>query len=249
MERADWFTAGRSNVGLLTAKYSRQSFARHTHDSFVFCVTERGAHGSWYRGENVIIPERTLTIVPPGEVHTGHALPNVPWDYRAIYPDNDFVAAAAREAGLASGGLPCFDSLTVRDDALAAAFVGAHTGCQASTDPLERESAVTELLITCLRRHARGRHTARQSLPANEAIQRAAELIETCYAQRLTLEDLEHAAGVSRFAVLRGFRRWLQITPHAYMIQLRVERAKELVARALHLRRSPSTSASQIRAT
>jgi hypothetical protein len=82
-EEAEWSLAGESGVGL-RARYVRQAFPRHTHDSFVICVNERGAHASWYRGANVVIPERAVTMVPPGAVHSGQMVPGKPWHYRAM---------------------------------------------------------------------------------------------------------------------------------------------------------------------
>ena len=69
-DEAIWFAGGErgAEVGLLRARYERQFFPRHSHDGFAFGVNERGAHASWYKGATVVIPERTITVVPSEEV-------------------------------------------------------------------------------------------------------------------------------------------------------------------------------------
>ena len=46
-----------------------------------------------------------------------------------------------------------------------------------------------------------------------------------------TLADLARETGLSRFQVLRGFVRATGLTPHAYIVQRRIDRARGLIAR------------------
>jgi AraC-like DNA-binding protein len=55
----------------------------------------------------------------------------------------------------------------------------------------------------------------------------------------VSLAELASVAGVSRFQLLRGFKRELGITPHAYLIQRRACLARKLLANGL----SPSAAA------
>lgn len=50
-----------------------------------------------------------------------------------------------------------------------------------------------------------------------------------------TLADLAHASGLSRFQVVRGFTRATGLTPHAYLMQRRLHRARNLIARGTPL--------------
>ncbi len=59
---------------------------------------------------------------------------------------------------------------------------------------------------------------------------RARELIDRCYDQPLNLHELSSEACFSRFHFLRLFRRAFNKTPHQYLIERRLERAKELLS-------------------
>ena len=228
-EEAEWSLAGESGVGLLRARYVRQAFPRHTHDCFVVCVDERGAHASWYRGANVVIPERAITVVPPGAVHSGQMVPGKPWHYRAMYPSLELITALATELGLPAGVTPSFRDLTAQDPGLADMFVRAHTRTELSDDELERESLVLGVLMTVLQRHATESRRVNHDARTSPGVERAVELMRSSYARPLTLADLAAAAGTGRFAIIRAFQRQIGMSPYAYLTQIRVERAMALL--------------------
>jgi len=96
-------------------------------------------------GRTVIIPERAIAVVPPGEVHTGYPVPGWPWHYRAMYPSAALIAALASEVGLPAEAMPTFPSLCLSDANLADAFVRMHRQCETKPDPLECEGSVAEI--------------------------------------------------------------------------------------------------------
>jgi AraC-like DNA-binding protein len=90
---------------------------------------------------------------------------------------------------------------------------------------LQRDAAFLELL----RRLLDGcRPKALPSPPA--AIHRGRQLLDDDPASAVTLADLAQECGLSRFQVLRGFVRATGLTPHAYLMQRRVELARSLIA-------------------
>lgn len=59
---------------------------------------------------------------------------------------------------------------------------------------------------------------------------RARALIDDCYHLPLDLEKISSEACLSRYHFLRLFRRAFNKTPHQYLTQRRIERAKELLS-------------------
>jgi AraC-like DNA-binding protein len=57
----------------------------------------------------------------------------------------------------------------------------------------------------------------------------AIAFIRSNFSRRITLRDLEEETGSNSFRIIRAFRRDLGTTPHAYLIELRVTRATELL--------------------
>jgi AraC-like DNA-binding protein len=62
-----------------------------------------------------------------------------------------------------------------------------------------------------------------------ERLNRARRFIDTCYDLPLNLEEISSHACFSRYHFLRLFRQAFNKTPHQYLVERRIERAKELL--------------------
>ena len=62
-----------------------------------------------------------------------------------------------------------------------------------------------------------------------ERLGRAREFIDHCFDHPLNLDQISAKACFSRYHFLRLFRQAFNITPHQYLIEKRIEKAKELL--------------------
>jgi AraC family transcriptional regulator len=62
-----------------------------------------------------------------------------------------------------------------------------------------------------------------------QALRRACERLEASAERGISLEDLAREVGMSRFHFARAFRRSTAKSPHQYLTDLRVERAKQML--------------------
>ncbi len=62
-----------------------------------------------------------------------------------------------------------------------------------------------------------------------ERLGRARDFIDHCYDHPLNLDQISEKACFSRYHFLRLFRQAFNITPHQYLIEKRIEKAKELL--------------------
>ena len=63
-----------------------------------------------------------------------------------------------------------------------------------------------------------------------DVIDKSTAYIRTNYDRSITLGELAAQTGCNSFQVIRAFRRMLGITPHSFLIEMRLERARELLA-------------------
>jgi AraC-like DNA-binding protein len=61
----------------------------------------------------------------------------------------------------------------------------------------------------------------------------AAELLRWQYTRNVTLDELARAADMSKFELVRRFREAHRHTPHAYLLTLRINRARRLLAEGM----------------
>src|SRR3954452_5839593 len=70
-----------------TATYVTQAFPRHFHDTYSISVVEGGAGAVWCEGTNFTLPPDGVTLINPGQVHTGGITRRgTPMHYRVLYP-------------------------------------------------------------------------------------------------------------------------------------------------------------------
>jgi AraC-like DNA-binding protein len=94
---------------------------------------------------------------------------------------------------------------------------------------MHRESAFTAMLSTLIMRYGDTPPIPRQVGLQHTATKRACEYIEAHFMRNLSLEELSGVACLSPFHFHRLFLRNIGISPHEYLIQFRIRKARELL--------------------
>lgn len=226
---------------------SGHAFPRHTHEQFGIGIVERGAQKSFSGRGMVEAGPGDVITVNPAEVHDGTPIGDAGRAWRMLYFDPEVVAELAHDLHPGNGNRHTsaeFDRPVVRDAGLAQRV---RLLFAQMTDPtLQREALLREqLLLSVLADalhapHCRPNGGSNGSLnghpdEAPHAIRIARARIDDDPAAAVSLLDLAHDTGLSRFQVLRGFARMTGLTPHAYQLQRRVALARRLIAQGMPL--------------
>ena len=214
---------------------TRHAFSRHTHEQFGIGVIYRGAHRSLSGRGIVEVGAGDAITVNPGEVHDGAPIGDAGRSWRMLYFDPPLIADAVCDI---SGGRTRdyeFSRPVIGDAMVAGCFhelfsnVTTDDGRNAA---IRWEEAFLRLLASVMRERSGG-VGGRQPVP--DAISVARTRIDDDPAAPVTLADLARESGLSRFQVLRGFVRATGLTPHAYLVQRRIDLARRLIARGVPL--------------
>lgn len=228
-----WCDPALNNLELLRATYVTHSFSRHTHEGFAIGVIVGGAEAFTYQGSVHVAPTGSIVVIHPGEVHTGHAAIKSGWSYRMLYPDASLLQRAASEVAGETRQMPYFSTPVIQDKQLAACMSHLHMALETSNDRLERESRFQWILAQLVTRHASERLVFRSVGREHRSVKRIQEYLAAHFTDNISLEQLAAIAELSPFHLIRVFRRQVGLPPHAYRIQVRVQRAKTLLALGL----------------
>lgn len=230
-----WRDPALHNLELLHAHYVTHSFAPHSHEGFAIGAIERGAERFAYRRANHIAHAGTVVVINPGEMHTGAALLPSGWSYRMLYPDASVLQAVASEMSGRPRDIPFFAEPVLDDPTIAAHILQVHALLELPSSPLERESRLLPMLARLIERHAdvRPLRSERPRAQAAPAVWRVRDYLTEHYAEAVTLDELAAIAGLSPFHLLRTFSAAVGMPPHVYLTQVRVGRAKALLAAGL----------------
>lgn len=224
--RARYFVH-RSFDGLecLTARFRSHRYAMHAHETYVVGAIGHGCGAVFIRGTRQLAAAGDLTLYNPGEVHDGAPGDEAGFGYRVTYPATGTLRRIAMEvAGRTLAQAPSFKAPMVRDASASSALLQAHRALEAGEEGLATDQALLATYATILVRHAQVAPAAMGRDPGPVA--RVSELIAERYADKLSLAELAAEAGLSRFHLLRAFRRSTGLTPHDYLVNRRIEIAK-----------------------
>jgi AraC-like DNA-binding protein len=235
----------------MRSTYRRQTFPRHTHEYFTLGVMLHGVGTLWYRGANFTLHPPEVVLIPPGEVHTGGmGSQSDVLSYLAVHLPAEAVAVRARVNDLRDAGVPDFVSPVIRDPDVSAALQhldrairrvagttanpdSGHRPAPSPADELAANRALTTAIDLLLLRHTASVPRA-EPLAGNEPtlVQVVREIIEDCYADRrqTSLQALAQRIGVTPFHLVRVFTQSTGLSPHRFVVQTRIRRAREFLA-------------------
>lgn len=199
---------------------SHYSFARHTHESYGIGRVVRGAQRSWSgRGQVEAGPGDTITV-NPGEVHDGTPIGEAR-AWRMLYLAPEVVGALVTDIQEGATAEFEFNDPVVRDLGRGDAFERAFEALAGSeADPARGEERLILFLAELVRRRTRAR-------PLDDpGLSRAKSRIDDDPVGPHALGELAQVAGSSRFQLIRGFAKLTGLTPHAYVVQRRVDAAR-----------------------
>jgi len=213
-------------------------FPRHTHEQFGIGAVDRGAQKSLSgRGMVEAGPGDAITV-NPGEVHDGAPIGDAGRAWRILYFDPSLIADATNDMSEGKRSVCEFAHPVIRDPRVAnrlRKLFSVVTSGDKDKTALKREELLLMLLSPVLQKRV-----ARASIP--NAIFEAKSLIDDDPARSITLADLAQVSGLSRFQVLRAFVRSTGLTPHAYLVQRRIDVARRLIAVGTRLAEAAAAS-------
>jgi AraC-like DNA-binding protein len=228
-----WQHAAVEGVDLLRARFVTHRYGRHAHETYTFGLIEAGVEEFEYAGSLQRAGAGAVALLDPDIVHTGQAATPAGWSYRVLYPDVSVVTGIAAELGWPRG-TPRFPQTVVYDPASAVLLRSAHRAAEHG-DQLASSTLLTTALAGLLRAHATA-GPAGPTAPAGNAPALVRAICDLLH-ERLTdpppLAELAELTGLSQFAVLRAFRSATGLPPHAYLNQVRVRRARQLLDQGL----------------
>jgi AraC-like DNA-binding protein len=225
-----WRARDLGDLELLRAHYITFSYAPHAHEGYAIGVIEEGAERFEYRHSSYVVPAGAIALINPGEPHTGAAATPDGWRYRMLYPEVGLLQRAASELSGRRRDVPFFAEPVMSDPALAKKLLGLHAMIETSTDPLERESQMLGVFAMLVERHADTLHLAATIKAEPISVRRVRTYLEEHASEPITLAELAALSSTSAYHLLRTFHAATGLPPHAYLTQIRIGRAKHLLA-------------------
>ncbi|MEN5109210.1 AraC family transcriptional regulator [Pseudomonas sp. TWI672] len=217
------------------ACHSRACYKAHSHPTFSIGAVDAGCSVFTGAGDGQQrLTPGTLVLVPAQRVHACNPEPGQAWSYQMLHVEAQWLAQLRLESGLDAAG-PGAPARISRLPALYREFCGLNELLFSGASSGEKEAA----LIAFMGDHDFAQHPHLAAAPApalgTPALRGLIECIEAQDPARLSLEVLARQAGLGRYQLIRAFRAATGLTPHAYLINARINRGRRLLRDGLAL--------------
>ncbi|AQZ35826.1 AraC family transcriptional regulator [Pseudomonas sp. LPH1] len=220
-----------TGIEVIRAHFEGHAYDPHWHDSYLIGFTEQGVQQFHCRRALFSsVPGQTF-FLEPGDIHDGHAPAPGGFTYSTLYLEPAWLERAlpALFEQAPADCLPGVPRTQPDDPGLLPCIANALQALNDNEPRMVRDAALDALL----ERISRSLHW-RQCLPGNPQIPRVAlrarDYLHAHFHQNIGLDELARVCGVDRFRLSRAFKAAFGIAPHGYLIQLRLVRARRLLA-------------------
>lgn len=201
-------------------------YARHSHETFSIGVVT-GGRSTYLNGRaRETVGVGAVVVMNPDAVHACNPIGDEAWAYRMLFVDTAWLGGLQQALGFGQGqDFHPFDTMLSTDPALYDGLNRLYRICtDGYAERLEKEEAVQGFFIDA---HTRLHPSPKAVRDDPRKLRDAADFIREHCRQALSLDEICAAAQLSPSYLTRAFKEHFGLTPHAYLMNLRIQYARE----------------------
>ncbi|NML31168.1 helix-turn-helix transcriptional regulator [Paraburkholderia antibiotica] len=214
---------------LSTARFAEFRFEPHYHLDCHIALVASGVQRQSFRGESLLLTRGAIQLMPQGEVHDGIAGANESYTLQTFRLSPALLDGFGEEI-TGKHYFPSQAAVVLQDSRLADELLKVHVTLQrGTTDRMLNETYVLELLESLFARLKQPTPLTITGNLSSEQLHVVRDFVEAHISDKIVLEDLSLLIGLDRFRFLKLFKRTVGMTPHAWLLRLRLEKAIALI--------------------
>lgn len=220
-------TAG---LSAFSARMKEFSYDKHAHEEYSIGVTRQGRQDFFSGGAFHKSNAGNVIFFNPEQVHDGCAGAHSELEYDMVYIPESTLVSAMHSLGVVSLNQMRLNESLFHDDILRNQILDLSFRMQQGTlSALEEEAAVIEIAHSIIRRNGTSLHSVQYFGRKDTLLLRAKDFILANLEQKLTVDDICQSANMSKYHFIRLFNEQFGITPHQYVLNCRINRAKQIL--------------------
>lgn len=198
-------------------------YAPHSHTQWSLGAITGGESTFVYRADQYHIEPGTLVLMNPEWVHACNPIDNQPWSYLMLYVDTDWLTRLRFEAGLLDE--PSWQDIATPMVTAPQWYEGYCRMADCLLDPerdlLDKQTEVVEYLSDLM--HELAGQPVQMPTQAPGVLRELADYLDDHAAGEVSLDVLCERSGYSPGHLIRAFKQHFGLTPHAYLINRRIQ--------------------------
>jgi len=205
-------------------------YSLHSHAHFSIGAITAGRSTYVHEQSSFEVAAGTVVLMNPGDVHACNPIDDQPWSYLMLYVETPWLTDLQHQLGFSAelefrrfSDTHLNDARLFRDlNTLYAVLV------DDQQDVLRKQSAAVEFFSDLQLRLNPIEQPLREP---NFKLERAADFIRRHCTDLLSLDDICAAAELSPSYLIRAFKQHFGMTPHAFLVNQRIQFARECLRR------------------
>lgn len=212
---------------ILSCPGDRQ-FAPHLHDGYVLWLNSEAGEHYRIQGASDILQPGSVSIIEPGVIHDNRPCGAARRHLRSFYFSEQFLARTAAQLSERAVS-PVLPTTVIADRQLWQDAASLHQALLQPVPAMQAEEAILSLFARIFE-SCRLLPAAEAARDDNRRVALAIDYFTANIDRQLALAEVAQLAGCTDFHLIRLFRATKGVSPHTYLVQLRLEHARKLLA-------------------
>ena len=206
-------------------------FADHIHTGHVLWCSAGGGERYRIKKKNEILQQGSICIIEPGVVHSNGPFSKGSRHLCSLYLEEDFLHHLDTLLTGYGGRQPCLPTAVIAHKQYWQYTIALHEAIITGAEQLRVEELLIPLFASLAKAAGANTLDIAGTGNARQTMERVVEYMYSMLQENLSLGMLAEIAGCSSFHFMRVFKLHYGMSPHAYLVQLRLERARTLLHR------------------
>lgn len=224
-DTASWRVHGIDGLECFRDSKMVHTYRRHSHEEYSIGIIEDGIGGNICRGSSYKLPTGGVIFINSGEVHTGYNVGETLLAYRMFYIHAETFIKNLPE----KTELPYFKDFYHTDMRFFQKLNMLHHLLEIESDTLSKQSNFMEILTHLTQVYGKTRFPLVGGKEP-KAICKIKEYLHSHFREDVTIDDLAQITQLNRSYLMRSFRKSVGLPPYTYLLQIRIQYAKQLLA-------------------
>ncbi|MDP4145824.1 MAG: AraC family transcriptional regulator [Bacillota bacterium] len=220
-----YFNGSNENIEIKECSSALHSTKAHFHDEISVGLIERGECRSKIGGVSYEFKDKTLLVIPPEIVHNCSPYDIGQWDFKMLYINSQWFEDSF---GVDTTKLSVFCKRL--DNGSFAQIAEIFENMNEYRSSLEDEAEFLMKLSNVMSMNKVDREK-----DVTQGMRKLREYIHSNYLQGLMLEDLERVSGLSKYCLMREYKKHYGMSPHQYITALRINHSKAIMKKDISI--------------
>ncbi len=204
----------------------------HIHKSFSIGAIESGVSEFIGKNSKVLLKNNTLVAINPFVLHACNPLNSTARSYYMLYLDKGYCYNLQKSIFKdIDEFLPVNDILIEDRNVVDSYFMLVKTLFSKEALILEKEAVIESFCIELFSRYCDKKRVVVTGKSQKEEIEIIKNYLKKNLTKNPNLNELAEVAKISKYHLIRTFKKYEGITPHKYLLNLKIEYAKELLSK------------------